>query len=384
MPKNQNNRNNQLNNNQAKIKELERIIVLQNKSKKPKQPKKAKSNGRANGDSSPIVHPVAKAIKGIIAPFMAEKGSFGGLVDPRPSQKFSARGLVAYQIPNNNEFLMFIYPCIASNVQYPSLTLNYGTDNNMALATSTYTSSTAGNTPLNITQIQGITSTPYTEATLTTGQNNWRLLSAGIRVRYTGPNLYRGGLFKYYHDTRGDILNASELTTTTFSQIIQRLDGHAGVIRHNLGDDPVIEFSLPSVTNESQEWTDDGTQLWPGNKEYTKQRIGGTTSGILAGQPIGYIYGMNTTGQSLYFDAELIEHWEIAGRNVDALNTPSTGNAELANSLSTLVVSAHQHLAHNPSMGYHKALKMIYKDPHVRGAFSGIASNLATAVIAAL
>lgn len=370
----------------AVIRELEKLVVM--KGSKPKRrAKKARNNGKqnsGNGISASLQHPVAKAIKGIITPFIAEKGSFGGLVDPRPSQKFSGRGLVAYQIPNGDEFLMFVYPCIASNVQYPSLTLNYGTAANMALATSTYTSSTVGVTPTGVTQIQGITATPYTQATLSTGQNNWRLLSAGVRIRYTGPMLYRGGLFKYYHDTRGDILNQSELTTTTFAQIIQRLDGHAGVIRQNLADNPVVEMSMPSVTNESQEWTDDGNQVWPGNKEFTSQRLGGTTSSILAGQPIGYVYGINTTGQSLYFDAEIIEHWEIAGRNVDALNTPSTGNAELANSLSTLVVSAHQHLAHNPDAGWHSSLKKLYKDPHVRGAFSGIASTLATAVIAAL
>lgn len=377
--------NKQFNNSQPVIRELEKLVLMKNGNKRKNGPKKAKKNGRKPAEqSSAGQHPLAKAIKGIIAPLVAERGSFGGLVDPRPSQKLSARGLVAYQIPNGDEFLMFIYPCIASNLQYPSLSLCYGTAANMALATSTFTSSTAGNVPLNITQIHGATSTPYTQSTLSTGQNNWRLLSAGVRIRYTGPMLYRGGLFKYYHDTRGDILQATDLNNTTFTQIIQRLDGHSGVIRQNLADDPVVEFSMPSVTNEAQEWTDDGTQLWPANKEFTNQRMGGTTSTILAGQPIGYIYGINTTGQSLYFDAEIIEHWEIAGRNVDSLNSPSTGNAELANSLSTLVVSAHQHLAHNPSAGYHKALKALYKDPHVRGAFSGIASTLATAVIAAL
>lgn len=365
----------------AVVAELERIILGQRQKVKPSairtQQRARKSNGPRNNN------PLYQAVTGILSPFSGLRGTVSGLVDPRPSQKFSGRGMISYQIPAGESFLAFVYPCIANGTTLPSMTLNYGTIANMDLATSTYTSATVAATPLNITQIHANTSTPYTYAAVNNGQNNYRLLSAGVRIRWTGANLYRGGLFKYYHDTRGDILQSGDLTSMKFSEIIAILDSHSGTIRHNLADVPELLVNFPSVTAVSQGWSN-GTNVWPGNQEFTAQRIGGTTSTYLAGQPIGYIYGVNTTGQSMYFDAEIVEHWEIAGRSVDALNTPSTGSADMANSLSTLVVQAHQHLAHNPSNSYHSALKSMIKDPHVRSAFSGVASTLLSSVVAAL
>lgn len=363
------------------VKELERIILGQKLKVKPNNgQRRPPRSGKIGGITD---HPLYRSVVGIISPFSGVKGSVSGFADPRPSQKFCGRGLVSYQIPAGEEFMAFVFPCILNDSGRPSMVVNYGTTANMALATSTFTSSTAANTPLNISQQYGYTATPYNESTLNTAQNNWRLLSAGVRVRWTGANLYRGGLFKYYHDTRGDLITQSELTGLTFSALASRLDSHAGIVRHNLADIPEMIVNLPSVTDESQVWAQ-APQYWPGNQEFAEQRYGGTTSAQKAGQPIAYIYGVNTTGQSMYFDAELVEHWEICGRNVDALNTPSCGNTELANSLSTLVVSTHQHLSHNPNSSYSNALKSCIKDPHVRGAFTGLASQLVTAAIAAL
>jgi len=363
------------------VRELERIILGQKHKVKPNNgQRRPQRSGQAGGITD---HPLYRSVMGIISPFSGVKGSVSGFADPRPSQKFCGRGLVSYQIPAGNEFMAFVFPCILNDTNRPSMCVSYGTTADMALATSCYQSSTVAAVPLNISQQFGYTATPYNETTLNTAQNNWRLLSAGIRVRWTGANLYRGGLFKYYHDTRGDLLTASELPSLTFAQLATRLDSHAGIVRHNLADVPEMIVNLPSVTDESQVWAQ-APQYWPGNQEFSEMRIGGTTSTQKAGQPIGYIYGVNTTGQGMYFDAEIVEHWEICGRNVDALNTPSCGNTELANSLSTLVVSTHQHLSHNPNSSYSSALKKCIKDPHVRGAFTGLASQLVTAAIAAL
>jgi hypothetical protein len=283
--------------------------------------------------------------------------------------------------------MVFIAPCVLSDALYPSMVLSQGTTANMGLVSSVFSSNTAANWPAGITQRYATTATPYNLSTLQTGQNKWRLLSAGVRIRYTGPQLYRGGLVKYYHDTQGDLINSTspslDLTTLTFGTLADRLDSHAGIIRHNLSDTPELQAVLPSITTSSQQWAS-LPFYWPGNAEFQNQRFGGTTSAYVFGQPIAYLYGSNTTGQALHFDCELVEHWEIIGRNVDALNTPSSGNAELANSMSTLVVAAHQHLAHNPSHNFQTALKNAVKDPHVRSAFQGIASNLVTTVVAML
>lgn len=364
------------------IGELEKLLMKKINNSNKKVPKRKPLKNGANSQ-----HPLMKTVQGLLSPFTAERGSFGGFLDPRPSQKFSGRGLMSVSIPANEEFMVMFCPCILSDSLYPSMVLSQGTVGNMALATSTFSSSTASTFPAGITQRYAVTSTPYNLSTLQTGQNKWRLLSAGARVRFTGPQLYRGGLVKFYHDTQGDIINDSspsfDITTLTFGTLAERLDGHAGVIRHNLSDTPELQAVFPSITSISQQWSS-SPQYWPANQEFNTKIFGGSASNYKLGQPIAYLYGTNTTGQALNFDCEMIEHWEIIGRNVDALNTPSTGSADLGNSLSTLVVAAHQHLAQNPSKSYGAALKHAVKDPHVRSAFSGIASSLVTTCVAML
>lgn len=361
----------------AVVQELERLILK----KAASRPKSAKKSG---AKKSPVSHPLMKTVKGILSPFTAERGSFGGLMDPRPSQKFTARGLLSVSIPAGDEYIVMVAPCIASDTLTPSMILSQGTQANMSTVTSVYQSPTVANWPAGITQRYSTSATPYEKTLLGNGQNTWRLLSAGIRVRYTGPNLYRGGLVKHYHDSRGDMLNAAELTTLTFGDLTTRLDGHAGLIRHNLSDSPELQAVFPGITQDTQSWTGAQPYYWAGNREYNNQRMGGTTSAYTFGQPIGYLYGTNTTGQALYFDCEIVEHWEMAGRAVDALNSSSCGSADLGNSLATLAVAAHQHLAHNPSKTYHQALKVALRDPHVKAAFSGVGSSIVSSVVAML
>lgn len=366
------------------VSELEKLL-MRRVNGNIKQAPKRKPLKKSNGPNA--THPLFKSVQGLLSPFTAERGSFGGFMDPRPSQKFSGRGLMSVSIPAGEEYMVFFAPNILSDSLYPSMVLSQGTAANMGTATSTFTSSTAANWPAGVTQRYAVTATPYNLSTLQTGQNKWRLLSSGVRVRFTGPQLYRGSLVKFYHDTQGDILNSAvpsfDLTNLTFGALAERLDGHAGIIRHNLSDTPELQAVFPSITSQSQTWAS-APQYSPGNQEFSPTGFGGTGSNYKFGQPIAYLYGTNTTGQALHFDCEMIEHWEIIGRNVDALNTPSTGSAELGNSLSTLVVAAHQHLAQNPSKSFSGALKHAAKDPHVKSAFQGLASSLVTTCVAML
>jgi len=178
-------------------------------------------------------------------------------------------------------------------------------------------------------------------------------------------------------------LQSGEVSSLTFDALAQRLNAHHGVVRFSFTDNPELVVNLSSVTSESQEWSETPYYA-PGNKEWELRRIGGTLSTRNMGQPIAYVYGTNTTGNTLHFDLEMVEHWEICGKTVDALNTPSCGSAELAGSISTLVVSAHQHLAANPHKKYHDALRAVSRDPHVRAAFNGFAGNAITSALALL
>jgi len=364
------------------MRDLRQVIVktVKNKSAgaRPRS-KKPQSSALSMGSA----HPVVRSLKGILSPFMAERGSVCGLVDARPSQKFMARGLLSATIPIGADFMILVSPSIGNSNNDPSLAVSWNAAGAMGDSTSVFTSPTVGNSPAGIGQAFLVTSTPYSVATLDDGTDSWRNLSCGLRARYTGPKLYQGSLMKFYHDTRGDLLQQPELGNFTFAQLAERLNQHHGVVRFSFTDNPELVVNLSSVTSESQEWSE--TPYYsPGNKEWYGARFGGTTSTRVMGQPIAYVYGTNTTGNTLHFDIEMVEHWEICGKTVDALNTPSCGSAELAGSISTLVVSAHQHLAANPHKKYHDALKTVARDPHVRAAFNGFASGAMSAALALL
>jgi len=334
--------------------------------------------------SSSMSGPLVNIVRGILSPFAAERGTVSGLVAPRPSQKFSARGLMSVAIPNSANFIMFISPNVANNAEQCSAGIFWNVTGALGDATSTFTSSTAAVEPLGLGFSNLTTITPYSQNTLQFGTYSWRCPSCAIRMRFTGPKLYQGGLIKYYHDTRGDILQDGERTTLTFASLISRLDGMGTTVRASFTNVPEITVPFPSVTDESQEWTE-AVHYAPCNKEWGEsERMGGTTSTKLLGQPVGYVYGVNTTGSTLHFDVEMVEHWEVAGIGTTALNSPSCGHAELSNSLSTLVVSAHQHLSLNPAKSFSAALKTTARDPHVKAAFTGVASKCLGAVLAML
>jgi len=368
------------------IRDLKEIIrgTVKNKAAPRVKPGSIRRKVQASsGVAMSKAHPVVRSLKGILSPFSAERGSVGGLVDARPSQKFMARGLLSVTIPTAADFMVFVSPSIGNSNNDPSLCVTWNTTGAFGDASSVFTSPTVGLTPAGLGQSFMVTSTPYPVSTLDDGTDSWRNLSCGIRARYTGPKLYQGSLIKFYHDTRGDLLQQSELGNFTFANLAERLNSHHGVVRFSFTDNPELVINLSSVTAESQEWSE--TPYYsPGNKEWYGARIGGTTSTRQLGQPIAYVYGTNTTGNTLHFDIEMVEHWEICGKTVDALNTPSCGSAELAGSISTLVVSAHQHLAANPHKKYHEALKSVAKDPHVRAAFNGFASSAMMSALAML
>lgn len=328
-------------------------------------------------------HPITKMVRGYLDPFGCERGTLNGYIDPRPSQKFSSRCVVSYGIPDGNDFILMLAPNVAQDANFPSMALSYGTLANMSLATSTFTSSSVSLTPTGVTQVLGVTATPYPNSVLTVGQLSWRLVSTAVRVKYTGPVLYRGGLLKHFHDSRGEILEFGNVGSQTFTQFATLLDSHNSIIRHNLTDDGELIMVMPSITDISAAWRT-GLSLAPASPEFNGVRFGGTTSPNYLSQPTGYIYGKNTTGQTLYFDAELVEHWEIIGRSVDSLSSPSCGAIEVGNALSSVVLSAHHHLAHNPSKPFKSAIRAVWKDPTVHQAFLGASKSLVSAAIAML
>lgn len=334
--------------------------------------KTASSYIKRNIPSSIRDNPMVQNVLAHIAPQKCLNGSVSGLYNAMPSQKFTSRGLVSLGVGNGETSLVFINPCVANDSTRPSLVAYTGTLANLGLATSTFTSSTAAVNPTGIIISQSVTNTPYASTLLDDGNYHWRCVSAFVRVRYQGAQQYQSGIIKYFDDIQGHILESSEPTTVTAAAIINRIDSHTGTIRKSLNQDPVAEFVISGgdIREANQgAWTQG---LNPLSIDWGHQRIGGTTSTLLMGQPSSYLTITNSTGFGATLDVEMIEHWEVRGSAIEMLHTPSTAHDTTRSAIVAITNSARQHHATNPSISFGEACKFVSKTIHNKAAMSGV------------
>lgn len=325
-------------------------------------------------------NPIVQNVLAHISPQKCANGSVSGMYNAMPSQKFTSRGLISLGVGNGETSLVFINPCVANDSTRPSLVAITGTIANLGLVTSTFTSSTAAVSPASTILTNSVTNTPYAAALLDDGNYHWRCVSAFVRVRYQGAAQYQSGIIKYYDDLQGHILENSELSSITLAAIIGRIDAHTGTIRKSLNQNPVAEFNVAGgdlrEANQGA-WTQG---LNPLSLDWSNQRIGGTASTLLMGQPASYMTITNSTGFGATLDIEMIEHWEVRGTAIEMLHTPSTAHDTARSAVVALANSARQHHAANPAISFGSACKFVSKTLHNKAAMAGVEDVLMSAL----
>lgn len=342
--------------------------------------RKASSYSKNLIPSSIRDNPMVQNVLAHIAPQKCLNGSVSGMYNAMPSQKFTSRGLVSLGVGNGETSLVFINPCVANESSRPSLVAYTGTIANLGLASSTFTSSTVAVNPASVVMSQSVTNTPYASTLLDDGNYHWRCVSAFIRVRYQGAAQYQSGIIKYFDDIQGHILESGETGTVTAAAIINRIDAHTGTIRKSLNQDPTAEFVIAGGDlREANQgiWTQG---LNPMSIDWSNQRIGGTTSTLVMGQPTSYMTITNSTGFGATLDVEMIEHWEVRGTAIEMLHTPSTAHDTTRSAVVAIANSARQHHAANPSISFGEAAKFVSKTLHNKAAMSGVESVVMAAL----
>jgi len=209
------------------------------------------------------------------------------------------------------------------------------------------------------------TQTPYDGVYLTTNNIEYALSGCGLRFSYDGPELYRGGTFRYYHDTDSDLTDdLGNWSTDGPADVIAKVDGSINSIRQSINNNNVIEINS-FVIQPGAGYTQAGNSV---NTSYSPEGsngaaiIGGTTATSYFGtDPMTYGYYVNGSASSVTFYVEAVEHWSLNGGPIQTLQTPSYANATISEHVSTFLAATRQAHSNQPNMHHVDVMKSTIK-----------------------
>jgi hypothetical protein len=333
--------------------------------------------------------PIVQSILSQIAPNRCMAG-VGGLLMPKESQKLRVVSRAQATLNAGDILVGFINPAVPNDTtgaeQWPSLMCYYGTAANMGLASSTFTSTTVGIAPASINILPVIQQTPYALGAINDQDMECRCHGGSLNLAYTGADLYRSGLVKYFDDTGSDFMTLAEMATLTAGLINSRLDSDQRAIRHQMAKSPRVELPIAGTERRDVGSTSGGGWerfVWNLYNDGSSPVLGGTTSPYRMQKPAGYFSYTNQSTVTVYLDIELVTFWEFRGREIAATHTPSVGHAIVHSAVVGLTEAAKAHHAKTQSSTFGTAIKAVSKLAHHKQAMSGI-EPIMTAALALL
>lgn len=368
IPKSNNNKKRSVDSRQtAQIAQLTRMVAMM---RKPVSNKRR--NRRAAPTPRPSSHPLMPQVKALVSPFESTPGAAKHLVDPLPSQSYKLKSRTTIQVGNGNTLVGLISPCFGDDgtpSHYPSAIFASGSGSAIT-QTILGDGTSAGSSPVkpgtvaaNYSSIAPIR--PY-QARIT--GSSWRLVSYGIRIRYTGTALNANGTIKYLPN---DLAAFNFDSTSTFQQIANFVDGNNHTIMRSVFDKAVYDFNglgatewmhddeiYAAVHDEGRPWGETATQPAAAN-HWLPMQIGQASSPVFFGVPGMILTYTNNTTNNVQFEVELVENWEARTANNTAFQTDSHGNPEISQEVFRTVVSGHMHAAASSVPNVTKSLKAV-------------------------
>lgn len=331
--------------------------------------KRKRKTQRPKGPKSGGSHPLLPQVKALVSPFECTPGAGKHLVDPLPSQAYKLKSRATITVGNSMRMVGLISPCFGDEGtpgNYPSAIFTSAASSSFdrtVLADGTE----AGTLPI---KGSGTYSTlaPVRPYYITTAGATFRLVSYGVRIRYTGTALNANGTIKFLPND----LAAYELeANTTFNGIANYIDSNNHTILRSVYDKAVYDFNglgatewmrgdevYPAVHDEGGLWGSTTTQDAAAN-HWTPRKIGQASSSTYFGQPGMLISFSNNTSAAVQFEVELVENWEVRTPNNTAFHTDSHGNPEISQEVFRTVVSGHMHAAASSAPTVVKSLKAV-------------------------
>ncbi len=332
--------------------------------------KKRKSTKRSRKTSIPrSPHPLLPQVQALVSPFECTPGSGKHLVDPMPSQAYKLKSRATITVGNAHTMVGLISPAfgdLGTPGNFPSA-IFYSAFGSQNALTVLEDGTAVGTSPVkgtgNYSAIAPIR--PYP------GENRgsmFRLVSYGVRVRYTGTALNANGTLKFLPN---DLAAMPFTETTTFASISNYVDGNNHTIMRSIYDKAVYDFNglgatewmnfdetFPAVHDEGRAWGETATQP-PALSNWSARAIGQNSSPVQIGQPGMILTYTNNTTANVQFEIELVENWEVRTPTNTAFQTDSHGNPELSQEVFRTVVSGHMHAAASSVPNVTKSLKAV-------------------------
>lgn len=289
------------------------------------------------------------AVKSFFRPFDAEKGVSAPLADGRPSQKFMAKAQAQITLTSGQMFAFMCAPNVASDAGYASVVFAIG-----AATGGTFTTNGAWKNALTGDQvwaggtIQAIsTNTPYTAAVLSNGYD-YACVGSGLKFTYEGSELYRGGTLRYLYDKEASYNNEVSINNWTVDSpngLISYVNSAPNTIRQSINKDNVVEINT-SVSRSSNTVYDESTAVLytgytPGSAVCAS--IGGATASTIFPAYPGILgYYVNTSGATISFHVDVVEHWSISAAPIQSLQTPSYAHSSMATHVNAVMDNVRQ------------------------------------------
>lgn len=298
-----------------------------------------------------LSNPFHEMVRGVHVPDPSAQASF----------KTSGKGRVVVSIPASSQLMFFPQYSTASDTPF-GLTIS-GTIASFAGASAVLSYPTA---PVGLTYtVLTNAGLPFTQNTLYSGRVGFRQVVSGIKVRYTGTVLNRGGTAIWYEDPSHyqGIFTPVQATGTTLTAMsaIWGVQPNARYTSFNSADEHEFIWS-PQVGAAQQTGafenlpqnqvfgTGDGGWVATENG-YTPVRFGDTAAGQVISIPREVLILRNSTATAaIEFTIEFITHAEFTGGTVTAMHTPSPVHVQDAVVVKNLIAQSKHTHAQSPDV----------------------------------
>lgn len=320
----------------------------------------------------PLVHNVVAQLN----PFRVPRGIASGLIEAKPSQKFTARGVMSVTIPASSgstviQGVLLVSPCVASDANAISARLLQGTGTAFAGQVLTAATLFTG-----VTETVMTTNTPYDALTLTGKDFTWRLVSAGLRIRNITAAVNRQGVMLGLLDHDQTLLQYSS-TSNTLTAVVNALNSNHRTVRINMASKPDMEFPISNAAViKPIQWREQQDAATPSVNSfsfYDPANIVLTLNGNYGGLGGGY-YVFPSVASAQSYEVELIEHWEVSGSKIETLHTPSATNSLVAEAVSNIIKQSHHQHALTPEVALHDVARGVAYGEHHKSTLQQCAS----------
>jgi len=315
-----------------------------------------KKKKRRTGPKRPVskqYDPIQTTIRAKFVPFDTEKGVAAPLDDGRPSQKFMAKAQTQINLASGQGFCFMVCPNVASDSTRASVVFAVGAFTGGLFTTDgDWNNTTVGDLVGPFGTIQRLsTNTPYTASTISTGYE-FACVGSGLKFTYQGAELYRGGHLIYLYDKEGSYNAGSTWSTDTVNGLINYVNGAANTVRQSINKDNVVEINTTVVDTFSDTYYDGSSTTTNayGIGDSSTAVLGGTTATTQFGvKPPVLGYYVNTSGNSISFHVDVVEHWSVSYQGIQALQTASYAHSSMSTHVSALMDNVRQAHAGAPN-----------------------------------